>query len=54
MSKSTVETLEEGLICSKLTITIVERCSRFARVQIECHNTGFKQNLPVQSQKHRH
>ena len=31
-SKSTVETLEEGVICSKLTIKTAERQSRYARV----------------------
>ena len=29
-SKSTVETLEQGFICSELTITTVERWSRSA------------------------
>ena len=44
-SKSTVETLEQGAICSKLKLATVEGWSRSALVQIECYDTGFKQTF---------
>ena len=44
-SKSTIQTLEQGAICSKLTLTTVEGWSRSALVQIECHDIGFKQTF---------
>ena len=45
MFKVNSRTLEQGTICSKLTLTTVEGWSRSAQVQIECHDTGFKQTF---------